>query len=90
MSRGASIIGFEALGRHGALGVVVDVSCEAADPPAVVVRGGVSDALLYYVPCSMILSVSSRRRTVVLDADLADFASSLRDDGTVVLRAAPP
>jgi hypothetical protein len=87
MSRGASIVGFEALGRHGALGVVIDVSCEPASPPAVVIRGGVSDALLYYVPWTMITSISPKRRTLALDADLGDFASSLRDDGTIELRA---
>jgi len=83
-----TFIGFTALSRHGALGIVVDVDRDVAREPALVVRGGVSASLLYFVPCGRVSEVSPEQRTVFVDADLADFDSSLRGDGTIVLRAA--
>ena len=80
------IVGFEALGRHGALGIVVDVEELGEQAPALVVRGGVSEALVYHVPWARVRAVSLRERQVVLDLDLADFDPLLRDDGIVELR----
>lgn len=85
----ASIVGFEACGRYGALGTVIEVVRGADAHATVVIRGGVSNALLFFVPCARVRSVSARRRTVILDVDLGDFDPSLREDGTVELWAAP-
>lgn len=82
------IVGFEALGRHGALGVVVDADEGGERAPAIVVRGGISDSLVYHVPWASVRSISSKDRRVVLDLDLADFDPYLREDGTVDLRLA--
>ena len=82
------IVGFEALGRHGALGVVVEVEELGEEAPVLVVRGGVSKALVYHVPWARVRAVSRTERHVVLDLDLADFDPFLRDDGIVELRPA--
>lgn len=87
--RTESIVGFEAHGRYGALGTVVDIECDAERPHTLVIRGGVSKALLFLVPCARVRAVSARTRTVILDVDLGDFDSSLLPDGTVELRAPP-
>lgn len=79
------------LGRSGELGTVVDVELApgTVDGPALVVRGGVSQALVYHVPSRQIVDVSNEHRTVTADADVADFVPLLRADGTVVLRLSP-
>ena len=82
------IVGFDALGRHGALGVVVGVDDRSAHGPVLIVRGGISDSLVYHVPWTSVRTVSSAGRNVVLDLDLADFDAHLREDGTVELRLA--
>ena len=76
------------LGRYGELGTVVDTELAPGDTdgPALIVRGGVSEALLYHVPGRRILDVSNERRTVTADAHVADFVPILGGDGTVVLR----
>jgi hypothetical protein len=50
-----------------------------------VVRGGVSRALVYRVPWRRIVEVSDEGSTLRADVDIADFVPSLGDDGTVVL-----
>lgn len=81
-------VGFKALARHGQLGVVVDVERSAdGGPTAIIVRGGVSEALTYYVPAEHVRHVSSASRRVHLDVDLADFVPYLNQDGTIELRA---
>lgn len=78
------------LGRYGALGTVVDVEVApgTVDGPALVVRGGVSEALVYVVPSGRIVGVSTDSCTVATDADVADFVPRLSDEGAVVLRLA--
>ena len=76
------------LGRYGELGTVVDVELvpEAIDGPVLVVRGGISKALVYLVPSRRIVGVSTESCTVATDADVADFVPLLTDEGTVLLR----
>jgi hypothetical protein len=85
LRRRASLIGFRALGEHGELGVV---ESEGGDDGclSLVVRGGVSSALVYLVPCDHVAEIGLDRRTVLLDVDVQDFLPSLRPDGTVELR----
>ena len=81
------LVGFRAFGRHGELGVVVDVKGDsAADSQIIVVRGGVSDGLMYFVPDARIRSLSLEHRTVRLDIDLTEFVPRLHRDGTIELR----
>lgn len=79
------------LGRYGELGTVVDTELAPGDMdgPALVVRGGVSEALVYHVPSRRILGVSNENCTVTVDADVTDFVPLLSADGTVVLRLSP-
>lgn len=83
----SDLVGFQALGRHGELGVVVGVA-DGGDghPQEIVIRGGVSSALIYFVPPAHVHAISPERRTVVLDVDLTDFVPTLRADGTIELR----
>jgi hypothetical protein len=84
------LVGFRALGRHGDLGVVVDVvpsqTC-SDESQLLVVRGGVSDGLVYFVSTARALGISAEHRTVCFDLDLTDFVPRLADDGTVELRS---
>lgn len=83
------LVGFRALGRHGELGVVVDVTDDAgSDSQVIVVRGGVSDALTYFVPAARVRTLSPEGRTIRLEIDLTEFVPRLCRDGTVELRAA--
>lgn len=84
------LVGYRALGRYGDLGVVVDVQENGGglDDTVVVVRGGISEALTFFVPAARVLALSPDRRTVELDIDLTDFVPNLSSDGTVELRAA--
>jgi hypothetical protein len=82
-----TVLGFSALGREGELGVVVGVHDRPREPRIVVVRGGVSNALTYYVPMSRLRNVSRETATLELDVALGDFTPHLREDGTVELRA---
>lgn len=84
------LFGYRALGRHGDLGVVVDVvpSPKRSDESQLlVIRGGVSDGLTYFVPAARALGISVEQRTVCFDLDLTDFVPRLTDDGTVELRS---
>lgn len=83
-----AVVGYEALGRHGSLGVVVHVDESDRQEPALVVLGGVSYSLVYHVPWRCVRSVSERERRVVFELDLADFHARLREDGRVELRVA--
>lgn len=83
------VVGYRALSRHGELGVVVDVTEDTnVDSQIIVVRGGVSDALTYFVPAARVRALSPKSRTVRLEVDLTEFFPRLRKDGTVELRAA--
>jgi hypothetical protein len=82
-------IGFEARGRHGALGVVVGVSRTGPASLVLVICGGVSRGLVYHVPGALVTAISRSRRFVVVDADLDDFHAVLRADGTIELTARP-
>jgi hypothetical protein len=78
------LVGYRLLGRYGDLGIVEGES-SAGGELMLVVRGGVSRALVFHVPMRRTLDVSAQRRTVTVDVDVADFVPSLGDDGTVVL-----
>ena len=74
-------------GRHGELGIVVDVARDEADRgSAFVVRGGVSDSLTYHVSSAHVRAVSWERRIVLLNVDVTDFHPRLQADGTIELR----
>ena len=81
------VVGYRLLGRHGELGFVEGELSPDGDVK-LVVRGGVSHALVYHVPRRRIVEVSAGRRTVTADVDVADFAPFLREDGVVVLELA--
>lgn len=82
-----AIVGFRVHGRNGELGVVVDLTgSEEANSRLIVVRGGVSNALTYYVPVDRVRAKCSKNRTVHVDIDLADFVPHLEEDGTIELR----
>lgn len=87
MHQYSQLVGYRVLGRQGELGRVVDAEGldEAPESSAIVVRGGVSDALIYHVPATRLVSVSRESRTVRVNVDVADFVPSLGDDGTVDL-----
>jgi hypothetical protein len=76
------------LGRFGEIGRVVDTELGDSDPDTVglVVRGGVSEALVYHVPAERLVRVSRERETVYADVDVADFLARLDKGGTVELR----
>jgi hypothetical protein len=82
----ADPVGFRVHGRHGPLGVVLAAEEEDESPPVLVVRGGMSDALTFYVPEDWVRAVSEETRILLVDADIGDFVPSLRRDGTVELR----
>ena len=84
----ADLVGYRMLGRHGELGRVVELEGIEGAPESstLVVRGGVSDALIYHVPAMRLVSVSRETGTVEADVDVADFVPSLGDGGTVELR----
>lgn len=81
------LFGYRVRGRSGDLGIVVEEQWSLRDDIdlELVVRGGVTGALVYLVPRRAVLDVSDERRTVTVDADAADFVPALRDDATVVL-----
>lgn len=82
------IVGFRACGRHGELGIIIELRHdEDGHPDVLVVRGGVTDLLVYHVPAARIRSLSRESRTVRLDIDLAEFAPQLGEDGTIRLYA---
>jgi hypothetical protein len=83
------LVGFVALGREGELGVVVgEEPNDQGLEETLVVRGGASKALTYFVPPARLRSISREERTVVLDVDLSEFVPRLHEDGTVELRLA--
>lgn len=86
------LIGFQVFGRHGVLGIVVDVGTAPVVGAAaqLTVRGGVSSGLVYVVPEQRISSVVPEERVLLVDADIADFVPILRPDGTVELRFSGP
>jgi hypothetical protein len=85
------LIGYRVLGRHGELGIVVDEERVEGpmDSSTMVVRGGISDALLFYVPATRLLSVSRDANTIRVDADVGDFLARLGSDGTIELYVSP-
>lgn len=89
VARGAvsqDIVGLRARNRHGDLGVVVEIRKEdGVDDQVIVVRGGVSDAVTYFVPVSR-LGAMSTLTTVWVDIELAEFLPQLHVDGTVEMR----
>ena len=87
---GSVLVGFRVIGPHGELGRVVE--CDGrrgAGASTIVVRGGVSDSLVYHVPTERLRSVSRDTRVVTVEVDLADFVPRLAKNGTVDLHLAP-
>lgn len=84
----SDLVGYRLLGRQGELGCVVDLEGHEGmlEGSTIVVRGGVSDALIYHVPAMRLVSVSRETGTVRADVDVADFVPSFGDRGTVELR----
>lgn len=87
MQRFADIVGYLVLGRQCELGRVVAFEGldGAPDTSTIVVRGGVSDSLVYHVPALKLISVSRETATVRADVDVADFLPRFGDGGTVEL-----
>jgi len=84
------LVGFEVLGRHGMLGVVIDVTAPGPGrEPELRIRGGISDGLLYVVPLPRIRRVAPQRREVDVDVAIDDFSPSLRPDGSIELHLTP-
>jgi hypothetical protein len=84
------LVGFEVLGRHGVLGVVIAVRPrEPGLEPSLWIQGGVSRALVYVVPVPRIRRVVPEEHAIVVDVDVGDFVPSLHSDGTVELRVSP-
>jgi hypothetical protein len=67
---------------------VVDIEPGLSETETIglVVRGGVSEALVYHVPEDRLVRVSAERSTVYTDVDVADFLARLDKGGTVELR----
>jgi hypothetical protein len=86
----SDLVGYRVLGRQGELGRVVDLEGLEHAPEAsmLVVRGGVSGALVYHVPAMRLIGISRESGTVSADVDVADFIPSFGDSGTVELRLA--
>ena len=80
------MVGFRVLGRFSELGRVVDVREDPDGSEVVVVRGGVSGGLVFYIPASSILSRSASTRTLRVDLEFAEFVPQLQADGTIELR----
>lgn len=85
---GGDLVGFRALGRAGSeLGIVVERGRDAAGAlDEIIVRGGVSAALVYVLPSACVRAVSLERKAVVFDLDLIDLVPTLQPDGTIELR----
>jgi hypothetical protein len=83
----SELVGYRMCGRQGELGRIVDLEGleEARESSTLVVRGGISDALVYRVPAMRLVNVSRETGTVRVDVDVADFVPSFGDGGTVEL-----
>lgn len=88
MDRLSGLIGYRMFGRRGELGRVVDLEGldDASEGSTLVVRGGVSNALVYHVPVVRLVSVSRDTGMVRADVDVGDFVPRFGDGGTVELR----
>lgn len=88
VDRLSDLVGYRMLGREGELGRVVEAEWVhgVVGGSTIVVRGGISDALVYHVPASRLVYVSHETGTVRADVDVADFVPSFGDRGTVDLR----
>lgn len=83
-------MGFEVLGRHGGLGVVVGVGERSAPEDwELVVLGGRSSLLRFHIPRSHVRRISLDSRTVDVDADVLDFTARPTPDGAIELYMKP-
>jgi hypothetical protein len=82
------LAGYRVLGRQGELGRVVNWEGleGASESSTLIVRGGVSGALVYHVPAMRLIGVSRETGTVSADVDVADFIARFGEGGTVELR----
>ena len=84
----AALAGFEVSGRIGSLGIVADLDDVDGFPgmaPELVVIGGRSSLLHFYIPLEHVTSVSKKTRTLSVDVDVVDFTPRVGHDGTVEL-----
>lgn len=81
------LIGYRVLGRQGELGHVADLEGigEESGRLMLVVRGGVTDSLVFHLPALRLIGISHETATVATDVDVADFIPSFARDGTVEL-----
>ena len=84
----AQIVGYRAHGRLGDLGVVTQARRAAGSEEAsiIVIRGGVSNGLVFVVPRTRVREIVHECQTVVVDADIMDFVPRLTGHGDVELR----
>jgi hypothetical protein len=85
----AGLIGYRVVARQGTLGRVVGADDDdGAESSTILVRGGVSDSLVYHVPATRVADISHDAETVHADVDVSDFLPTFGDGGTVILRLA--
>ena len=84
----AAFAGFEVRGRIARLGFVAPPESSESVPGVaeeLLVIGGRSSLLHFYIPLDHVISVSRKARTMVVDVDVVDFTPRVGDDGTVEL-----
>ncbi len=84
----AAVVGFEVRGTIASLGFVAPLDHPEGVSGAAVellVIGGRSSLLHFYIPLEHVTSVSPKARTVVVDVDVVDFTPRVGEDGTVEL-----
>ncbi len=86
-ARVAALVGYQVRGTIASLGVVAPLDHAESVPGAteLLVIGGRSSLLHFYIPLEHVTSVSAKARTVVVDVDVVDFTPRVGDDGTVEL-----
>ena len=87
-AQAAAFAGFEVRGRIARLGFVAAPDGGDSVPGVVeelLVIGGRSSLLHFYIPLDHVISVSTTARTVVVDVDVIDFTPRVGDDGRVEL-----
>lgn len=86
-ARAASFVGFDVRGRVAGLGVVAEPTGvdDLPGAPELLVVGGRSSLLHFFIPLEHVTNVSRGTRTLSVDVDVIDFTPRIADDGTVEL-----